>query len=59
MATIIGTSKNNQTTEFLEGGNDADSFYLHLGTGADVILDVGESDKILISASSSPPRPRC
>ena len=53
MATIIGTSKNNQTTEFLEGGNDADSFYLHLGTGADAILDfdAGEGDKILIFAS--------
>lgn len=38
----------NQSTEFLTGGNGADLFLLHLGTGADALIDfnVGEGDRI-------------
>jgi hypothetical protein len=42
-----------QSTEFLSGGNGADGFLLHLGTGADALLDfnAGEGDRIFIRAA--------
>ena len=47
------TGLDNQTTEFLSGGDGNDFFLLHLGTGADVLSDfnAAEVDKILIRAA--------
>ncbi|MDX2307557.1 MAG: calcium-binding protein [Hyphomicrobium sp.] len=48
------TGLSNQTTEFLRGGSGVDVFLLHLGTGADVLLDFDgqiSGDDIIVRAA--------
>jgi Ca2+-binding RTX toxin-like protein len=50
---LTGGSPLAQTTEYLEGSSGADTFWLHIGTGFDVIMDFdfSEGDKLQVANS--------